>query len=124
MNYIFQILNTVPHFVSLGVGQIAQEEVQAEEEVNKVVVQQERRKELRGKPYTMEKEQIKQEMKAAVCAEIDQWMDEKDAFEDGYEFEERLLQRFHNIGKLLMQKSVGAVPDNRNKKNSVLVLGR
>ncbi len=72
----------------------------------------------------MEKEQIKQEMKTAVCAEIDQWLEEKEFITDGYEFEERLLQRFHNIGRLLMQKSVGEVPGNRNKKNSAPVWGR
>ena len=72
----------------------------------------------------MEKEKIKQEMKTAVCAEIDQWLEEKEFITDGYEFEERLLQRFHNIGRLLMQKSVGEVPGNRNKKNSAPVWGR
>lgn len=72
----------------------------------------------------MEKEQIKQEMKTAVCAEIDQWLEEKEFITDGYEFEERLLQRSHNIGRLLMQKSVGEVPGNRNKKNSAPVWGR
>jgi hypothetical protein len=72
----------------------------------------------------MKKEQIKQEMKAAICAEIDQWMDEKDAIRNGYEFEERLLTRFRNIGSVMMQKSVGEVPGNRNKKNSARVWGR
>lgn len=72
----------------------------------------------------MEKEQIKQEMKAAVCAEIEQWMEEKGSIQDGYEFEERLLQRVRNIGRVLMQKSVGEVPGNRNKKNSAPVWGR
>ena len=72
----------------------------------------------------MEKEQIKQEMKTAVCAEIDQWLEEKDCIKEGYEFEQRLLQRFHNIGRLMMQKSVGEVPGNRNKKNSAPVWGR
>lgn len=72
----------------------------------------------------MEKEQIKQEMKAAICAEIDQWMEEEGAIRDGYEYEERLIQRVRNIGKVLMQRSVGVVPGNRNKKNSAPVLGR
>lgn len=72
----------------------------------------------------MEKEQIKKEMQAALWAEIDQWVEEKDAIQDGYEFEDRLLQRFHNIGKMMMQKSVGEVPVSRNKKNSARVLGR
>ena len=72
----------------------------------------------------MEKEQIKQTMKAAVLAEIDQWMDEKDAIHDGYEFEDQLIQRVRNIGKVLMRHSVGEVPVNRNKKNSVPVWGR
>jgi len=43
---------------------------------------------------------------------IGSWMDEKDTIKDGYEYEERLLQRFHNIGQVLMQKSVGKVPIN------------
>lgn len=60
-------------------------------------------------------------MKAAVCAEIDQWMNEKDAIRDGYEFEGQLIQRVRNIGKMLMQHSVGEVPGNRNKKNSAPV---
>lgn len=72
----------------------------------------------------MEKEQIKQRMKTAILAEIDQWMDEKDAIQDGYEFEDQLIQRVRNIGKVLMLLSIGEVPGNRNKKNSAPVWGR
>jgi len=65
----------------------------------------------------METNDIKEQMKAAIFSEIEQWSDECKSITDGYEFEERLLQRVRTIGKIMMQQSVGAVPENRNKKN-------
>ena len=69
----------------------------------------------------METNDIKEQMKTAIISEVEQWSDECKSIANGYEFEERLLQRVRAIGKIMMQQSVGAVPQNRNKKNFIPV---
>ena len=69
----------------------------------------------------MEKEKLKQAMHLAISDEIEQWAEESQQIKDGYEFEDRLLLRMRNIGKILMEQGVGKVPISRNqKKKSIL----
>ena len=64
----------------------------------------------------MEKEQLKQAMFSAISQEVDQWAEESQQIKDGYEFEDRLLLRMRNIGKILMEQGVGKIPKSRNQK--------
>lgn len=71
---------------------------------------------------TMEKEQLKQAMFSAISNEVDCWAEESQQIKDGYEFEDRLLLRMRNIGKILMEQGIGKVPKSPNqKKKSTLV---
>ena len=67
---------------------------------------------------TMEKEQLKQKMFSAISTEVDQWAEESQQIKDGYEFEDRLLLRMRNIGKILMEQSIGKIPKSPNQKKS------
>ncbi len=69
----------------------------------------------------MEKEQLKQAMFSAISSEVDQWAEESQQIRDGYEFEGRFLLRMRNISKILMEQSVGKVPQSRNQKKSTHV---
>ena len=67
----------------------------------------------------MEKERLKHAMLSAISSEVEQWAEESQQIKDGYEFEDCLLLRMRNIGKILMEQSIGKVPKSRNqKKNS------
>ena len=66
----------------------------------------------------MEKEQLKQAMLSALSKEVEQWAEESQQIQDGYEFEDRLLLRMRNIGKILMEQSIGKVPKSPNQKKS------
>lgn len=66
----------------------------------------------------MEKEKLKQAIFSAISSEVDQWADESQQIKDGYEFEDRLLLRMRNIGKILMEQSMGKVPKSRNQKKN------
>ena len=66
----------------------------------------------------MEKEELKQIMFASISKEVDQWAEESQQIKDGYEFEDRLLLRMRNIGKILMEQGVGKIPKSRNQKKS------
>jgi len=66
----------------------------------------------------MEKEKLKQAMLSAMSSEVEQWAEESQQIKDGYEFEDRLLLRMRNIGKILMEQSVGNVPKSRNQKKT------
>ena len=72
----------------------------------------------------MEKSEIKAAIMSSVSSEIDLWLGEMDQCNDGYDFEDKLLKRFRNVGKIMMEKSVGIVPKSRNKKNSKPVLAK
>jgi hypothetical protein len=66
----------------------------------------------------MEKEKLKQVMLSAISSEVEQWAEESQQIKDGYEFEDRLLLRMRNIGKIMMEQSVGKVPKSPNQKKS------
>ena len=66
----------------------------------------------------MENEKLKQAMLSAISQEVDQWAEESQQIKDGYEFEDRLLLRMRNIGKILMAQGVGKVPKSPNQKKS------
>jgi hypothetical protein len=70
----------------------------------------------------MEKEKIKQEIMAALSLEVDGWIEEQSEIKDGYRYEEALLKRALNMGRAVMEKSMGEVSGNRNKKNCIPVL--
>lgn len=64
----------------------------------------------------MEKEELKQAMFTSISKEVEQWAEESQTIKDGYEFEDRLLLRMRNIGKILMEQGIGKVPKSPNQK--------
>jgi len=64
----------------------------------------------------MEKEELKKAMHLSISKEVEQWAEESQQIKDGYEFEDRLLLRMRNIGKILMEQSLGRVPKSPNQK--------
>jgi hypothetical protein len=71
----------------------------------------------------MEKEKLKQAMLTAISSEVEHWAEESQQIKDGYEFEDCLLLRMRNIGKVLMEQGVGKVPKSRNQKKSPHLCG-
>lgn len=70
----------------------------------------------------MKKQQLKEEMIKAISGELDQWLEESEHVESAYDYEERFLLHMRKLSNILLQKSVGEVPQNRNnKKNSTRV---
>jgi hypothetical protein len=67
---------------------------------------------------TMQKEKLKQVMLSAISSEVEQWAEESQQIKDGYNFEDRLLLRMRNIGKIMMEQSVGKVPKSPNQKKT------
>jgi len=65
----------------------------------------------------MEKPAIKSAIMSCISSELDLWLDEMNDCVDGYDFEDKLLQRCRKINKMIISKSVGKVPKSRNKKN-------
>lgn len=72
----------------------------------------------------MEKEKIKQEIMAALSMEVDGWLEEEGKLKDGFSYEAAIMKRALNMGRAIMEKSVGSVSANRNKKNFIPVLAR
>ena len=66
----------------------------------------------------METKNLKEAMFSAITKEVEQWAEESQQIKDGYEFEDRLLLRMRNIGKILMEQSIGKVPKSPNQKKS------
>jgi hypothetical protein len=66
----------------------------------------------------MEKEKFKQAIFSAITLEVEQWAEESQQIKDGYEFEDCLLLRMRNIGKILMEQSIGKVAKSRNEKKT------
>lgn len=66
----------------------------------------------------MEKEQLKQAMLDAISTEVERWAEESQQIKDGYDYEDRFLVRMRNIGKIIMEKSAGKIPKDRNQKKS------
>lgn len=69
----------------------------------------------------MKNEQIKAEILQAFTTELDSFLEESDKIEGAYDYEECYLQFARNINRIVLQKSVGEIPGNRNKKNSIRV---
>lgn len=70
----------------------------------------------------MNNEQIKEEILSALSQELDTWFEDSSQIKDGYEYEERYIQFSRKINKLMLEKSLGKQPKDRNKKNSTPVL--
>lgn len=69
----------------------------------------------------MKNEQIKAEIQQAFSKELDELFEDADKIEGAYDYEERYLLFARNINRMILQKSVGEIPANRNKKNSIRV---
>jgi hypothetical protein len=69
----------------------------------------------------MKNEQIKAEILQAISSELDEFFKDADKIEGAYDYEERYLQFTRSINRMILQKSIGEIPGNRNKKNSIRV---
>ena len=69
----------------------------------------------------MKNEQIKAEILQAFSIELDEFLEEAAKIEGAYDYEERYLQFTRNRNRIVLQKVVGEIPKNRNKKNSARV---
>lgn len=69
----------------------------------------------------MRNEQIKSEILQSVSIELDSLLEDTDKIEGAYDYEERYLLFARSMNKIVLQKIVGEIPKNRNKKNSVRV---
>ena len=67
---------------------------------------------------TMEKGELKAAMLSAITQEVEKWAEESQTIKDGYEYEDTLLLRMRNIGKILMEQSIGKIPKSRNQKKT------
>jgi len=71
----------------------------------------------------MRNEQIKSEILQSLSIEIDALLEDTDKIEGAYDYEERYLLFARSMNKIVLQKIVGEIPKNRNKKNSIRVQG-
>lgn len=71
----------------------------------------------------MENEKIKAEILQALSSELDVLFEDMNKIEGAYDYEERYLLFTRMMNKLVLQKIVGEIPTNRNKKNSIRVRG-
>ena len=69
----------------------------------------------------MKKEQIKAEILQAFSTGLDEFLADANKIESAYDYEERYLLFARNTNKIVLQKIVGEIPGNRNKKNSIRV---
>jgi len=69
----------------------------------------------------MKNEQIKAEILESFSSELDKFLEDSDKIEGAYDYEERYLQFTRNMNNVVLQKIVGEIPKNRNKKNSTRV---
>ncbi len=65
----------------------------------------------------MDKAELKTAILEAIGTELDVWLDKKDSIKTGYDWETTLVGHVRKINQLIVQHSLGAVPNNRNKKN-------
>lgn len=65
----------------------------------------------------MTKEQLKSEILSAISAELDMWLEASPKIKDGYEYEDRYIQFSRKVNKLVLERSLGSLPNDRNKKN-------
>lgn len=72
----------------------------------------------------MTNQEIKSEILKTVSQELDEWFEKKDRIKDGYEYETEFAEMAFRLNQMMLQKSVGHLPQSRNsKKNFKLVLG-
>lgn len=71
----------------------------------------------------MKNEQIKAEILKVFSSELDELLEDTDKIEGAYDYEERYLLFSRNIGRIVLQKIVGEIPGNRNKKKLHTCLG-
>jgi hypothetical protein len=71
----------------------------------------------------MDKTMLKAAMLSAISGELDLWLDKESSIKDGYEYEDEFIKTAQKVTHLLFSKSLGSVSCNRNKKNSIPVLG-
>ena len=69
----------------------------------------------------MKNEQIKAEILQVFSRELDELLEDTDQIEGAYDYEERYLLFARNMNRIVLQKIVGEIPGNRNKKNSIRV---
>ena len=69
----------------------------------------------------MEKEELKTSILSAISGEIDEWLSASEEIKSGYEYEDQFLRRMRKVNKIILEKSMGSLPSNRNKKNSTPV---
>jgi hypothetical protein len=68
----------------------------------------------------MKHEQIKAEILQAFSKELDELFEDADKIEGTCDYEERYLQFARNINGMILQKSVGEIPESRFTRNSVV----
>lgn len=69
----------------------------------------------------MKNEKIKAEILQALSSELDELFVDLDKTEGAYDYEERYLMFARKMNKMILQKTTGEIPANRNKKNSIRV---
>jgi hypothetical protein len=70
----------------------------------------------------MDKATAKAAILAAISDEVDLWLDKEGGINDGYEYEDELIKTARNMGRILLQRSLGEVPKGRNGKKTPHVL--
>ena len=71
----------------------------------------------------MDRSAQKSAILSAISSELDLWLDKEKDITDGYEYENEFIKTTRQINQILLSKSLGEVSCNRNKKNSIPVLG-
>jgi hypothetical protein len=65
----------------------------------------------------MDKSALKTEILSAISAELDLWLEKAENINDGYQYETEFMRTAQCVNKILLSKSLGQPPSNRNKKN-------
>lgn len=66
----------------------------------------------------------KEEILQLLEVEVDQWLQTEGTITDGYTYETKFMEVAQRVNRILLTKSMGNLPKDRNKKNSRPVLGR
>lgn len=67
---------------------------------------------------------IKEEILQLLEVEVDQWLATEKSITDGYTYETKFMEVAQRVNRILLTKSMGNLPKDRNKKNFRPVLGR
>lgn len=67
---------------------------------------------------------IKAEILQLLEVEVDQWLKTEKNITDGYAYETKFMEVAQRVNRVILTKSMGNLPKDRNKKNSRPVLGR